>query len=410
MKLRLFALACVTAVALGLAPASAQDRDGDAQIRAAVRRGVQFLKTQQRVDGSWEYGSHELGITALVGLALAENGVAATDPVMKQAVEFVRSRAASNVMTYDISLAILFLSRAGDSSDTQLIMELGSRLVAGQLSSGGWHYVCPIIPATPPASVTNNPKAKGAAQPRRGGRIQGPSRVPQAGFGDNSNTQFGVLGVWAAGRAGLDVSATMQRVERRFRTTQSQQGGWGYGGGGDTDAMTCAGLMCLALAKGHKVVEAQMTNQPPAKDGAAPPGKGPKMESDADLEQGIQRVETYVGGIHARSSLYFLWSVERVGVALGLARIGRVDWYSRGASVLVQTQQPNGSWQSDRGAMADTSFALLFLRRSNLAEGMPQLVSSSRSGGTTDNRLRAGTLEELIQTVKPTQPPDEKKK
>ncbi len=410
MKAHHTAFAWVTAVALGLAAVPAQERAGDAQISGAIRRGVQFLKNQQRADGSWEYGGHEVGITALVGLALAENGVPATDPVLKQALEFVRTRAPSNFQTYDISLAILFLSRAGESSDTPLILDLGRRLVAGQLSSGGWHYTCPNIPVTPPASVTNNPNAKGATA-RRGGRIQGPARAPQTGFGDNSNTQFGVLGVWAAGRAGLDVSATMQRVERRFRSSQSPQGGWGYGPSGDTDAMTCAGLMSLALAKGHRVVEAQMTNKPPAKDGDdAPPGKGPKMDSDADLEQGIQRVEAYVSGIHARSSLYFLWSVERVGVALGLARIGRVDWYSRGAGVLVQTQRPDGSWQSDRGPMADTSFALLFLRRSNLAEGMPQLVSSGRSGNTNDNRLRAGTLEELIRTVKPAQPPEEKEK
>jgi hypothetical protein len=408
MKPRHTAFVYVIAVALGLAAVPAQERSGDAQISGAVRRGVQFLKNQQRADGSWEYGGHEVGITALVGLALAENGVPATDSVLKRAVEYVRTHAPSNVQTYDISLAILFLSRAGESGDTPLIMDLGRRLVAGQLSSGGWGYVCPIIPPPSPASVTNNPNAKGATA-RRGGRIQGPGRVPQPGFGDNSNTQFGVLGVWAAGRAGLDVSATMQRVERRFRNSQSPRGGWGYGPGGDTDAMTCAGLMSLALAKGYRVVEAQMTNKPPAKDGEdAPGGKGSKMDSDPDLDQGIARVENYVSGIQAASSLYFLWSVERVGVALGLARIGRIDWYSRGAGVLVQTQRPDGSWQRDRGVLPDTSFALLFLRRSNLAEGMPQLVSSGRSGGTSDNRLRAGTLEELIQTVKPIRPPDEK--
>ena len=105
------------------------------------------------------------------------------------------------------------------------------------------------------------------------------------------------------------------------------------------------------------------------------------------------------------TEMYFLWSVERVGVALGMARFGGIDWYRRGASVLIKTQRPEGVWQTNRGPLPDTSFALLFLRRSNLTSGMPQLVTG-RSSESGENRMRAGKLDDLIRTVRPPADPD----
>jgi hypothetical protein len=383
--------------------ASAQNAD-DAQIRTAIRRGVKFLKERQNRDGTWNYSGHELGITALAALALVENGVAPDDPMIKNSADFVRSAAASNTQTYDISLAILFLTRIGDKNDRDLIQELGTRLAAGQLVSGGWTYVCPLLAAPAPVggSVTNRPKGK-TDPARRAGQINA-ARGARAGIGDNSNTQFAVLGIWAAGRAGLDVKGTMIEVDRRFRGSQSTGGGWGYSGTGDTDAMTCAGLMSLVLAKGQKVLEGHMVNRRPDTDKPEGPGGRPKMDSDTQIDRGIQRVEFYANSISPNSSLYFLWSVERVAVALGLSRIGHVDWYNRGASVLLQTQQAEGAWRSGRGPgpseISDTAFALLFLRRSNLTEGMPQLVTSRSGGDSSENKMRAGKLDDLIRSVK----------
>jgi hypothetical protein len=383
----------------------AQDDRKDAEITQAIRRGVEYLKSQQQIAGNWSYQNHDVGITALTGLALAENGVPATDPQMKRAYQYVQANAPSTTQTYDISLAILFLVRMGEATDNDLIQQLGARLAAGQLPSGGWSYHCPlVVPANPAASVSNKPPAERAETPRRGGRLNAAKVMRGGAFGDNSNTQFAVLGVWAAGRAGLEVKDTMAAVEQRFRTTQSAQGGWGYSRpGSESDAMTCAGLMALVLAKGHKALGGQMINRRP--DGEQPEGLGgrPKMESDPQIDAGIRRVEAYANNMHNNSTLYFLWSVERVGVALGVARIGRVDWYSRGATVLLQTQRANGSWDAGRGDLADTAFALLFLRRSNLTEGMPQLITS-RSDDSGGNRMRSGGLEDLIRTVRPAGP------
>ena len=397
--------ACCLLVLAVPARIRAQDADSEEQIRAAIRRGVQYVKAHQGNDGSWNIGGHQVGATALAGLALAENGVTLEDPALKHAYEYVQANSPGNTQTYDISLAILFLVRVGKASDNDLIRLLGAKLAAGQLASGGWTYNCPqSVPLPPPAgSVTNKPSAKAdtaKSAPKRGGRINAGQAMRQ-GFGDNSNTQFAVLGIWAAGQAGLDVSDTMADIDGRFRTTQASSGGWGYNGpGADTPAMTCAGLMALILAKGHKTIEAQMVNRRPGcADKVEGPGGKPKMNSDPQIDRGIDRVEFYAGHLAQNTNHYLLWSVERVGVALGTARIGHVDWYSAGATLLLKTQRADGSWQSAHGELADTSFALLFLRRSNLTKGMPQLVTG-RGGDTSDTKMRAGSLQELLKTVR----------
>jgi hypothetical protein len=77
---------------------------------------------------------------------------------------------------------------------------------------------------------------------------------------------------------------------------------------------------------------------------------------------------------------YFLWSLERVGVVFGLEKIGGVDWYDMGADGLVRAQRAAGGW----GDTVDTSFALLFLCRSNFVRDL-----SARVQKDTGTELRA---------------------
>ena len=70
-----------------------------------------------------------------------------------------------------------------------------------------------------------------------------------SGGGDNSNTQFALLGLWAAGRHGFDSDSPLESIDGHFRATQLNDGRWGYRVGmGGTEAMSCAGLMGLAIA------------------------------------------------------------------------------------------------------------------------------------------------------------------
>jgi len=68
--------------------------------------------------------------------------------------------------------------------------------------------------------------------------------------------------------------------------------------------------------------------------------------------------------------LYFLWSLERMAVIYDLKTIGDVDWHEWGVDVILQQQQEDGSWKERFPGVPDTCFALLFLKRANLAKDL----------------------------------------
>lgn len=149
---------------------------------------------------------------------------------------------------------------------------------------------------------------------------------------------------------------------------------------------------------------------PPARPDAAPPRKGapaaPKGVRDArDLvvERGLANLGAVLNaGIVGPKGkkvivinpklgdrdLYFLWSLERVGVVYGLDKIGGVDWYQHGADLLIPSQSADGSWggQGGNGPEVDTAFALLFLARSNLVRDLSTKVQKDLHGA----ELRSG--------------------
>jgi len=115
------------------------------RINEAIDRGVIFLETSQFNNGRWDVGPYAVGYAALPGLTLLECGVPASDPVVQGAARFVRENAKTLSATYELSLAILFLDRLGDSRDRDLIQTLAIRLIAGQNTTGGWTYHCPLL-------------------------------------------------------------------------------------------------------------------------------------------------------------------------------------------------------------------------------------------------------------------------
>jgi hypothetical protein len=190
--------------------------------------------------------------------------------------------------------------------------------------------------------------------------------VPTYGTTDNSNTQFAILALWVAQRHGVPMRRTMELVVRRFRGSQNADGGWGYryapgGGEGSSPAMTCVGL--IGLAVGHGLAN----NGRPV----AAPVKDPLVVN------GFVALARNLGDPAGRTvnlpmnNLYFLWSVERVAILYDLPKIGNKDWYRWGAEILVANQGANGEWEKGGypGAhpVLDTCLALLFLRRANLA-------------------------------------------
>src|SRR5262249_6483285 len=71
--------------------------------------------------------------------------------------------------------------------------------------------------------------------------------------------------------------------------------------------------------------------------------------------------------------LYLLWSIERVGVIYDVKDIqpgsGR-EWYPWGAEIIVANQKDTGEWDDRFPRVPDTCFALLFLKRADIAKDL----------------------------------------
>ncbi len=410
---------------LGLVTSSVQALDKEA-VNAAIESGVQYLRTVQGRDGSWSYnlGGMAPGATALAGLTLVECGAKSDDRQVLAAADYVRVQAPTTCKTYSMSAMIMFLDRLGDPGDVPLIESLTVRLLAGQSGDGGWGYDCPPISDEEVTrlqnSVKNRAELKGGRElpkpgkrtvkdlpPQIQGQLQslqrmgGPGQGMPGGFrimADNSNTQFATLALWIARRHGLPVENAIARVDSRFRRSQSRDGSWGYMWMGvvpgsrftepmPSAAMTCSGILGLAVAHG--------VNHDPdvrrAKE-AFDPAK------DLALAKALLALGTAIGKPGGEATkiseqagngkaYYFLWSLERVAMALNLETIGEKDWYGWGAEVLLANQQRDGSWLGEYSgnvqSQADTCFALLFLRRSNLVKD----ISSNLKGRLADPGL-----------------------
>jgi hypothetical protein len=226
---------------------------------------------------------------------------------------------------------------------------------------------------------------------------------------DNSNTQFAILALWVAQRYNVPIERSVKLLAKRFRTSQNPDGSWGYeyhlgsstGGG---PAMTCAGLLGLAIE--HGFAPTVNLAKPPAELPAAPLAAGAvairslpsfflalkaaqdanakRTQSDKDardsmIANALQALGKNIGQPTGRfkdvplTQLYFLWSVERVGMLYNLTTIGDKDWYRWGMEMIVANQNQDGRWDagaSGYGPTVDTSFALLFLRQTNLADDL----------------------------------------
>jgi hypothetical protein len=455
MRLGVWALVAALVAAV---PARAADKEA---INAAIEKGVRRLRENQLKDGTW--GGEQIGQTALVGLALLECDVAPDDPAIQRAAAAVRSAAVTTDQTYSIALCIMFLDKLGEPVDVSLIESLTVRLLAGQSSTRVWGYACPVISNDEQRRLTTLVKQRAERGPDKDapkaepgqrkpedlpkviqGQLEVVRRQRAAGGGaqdmipnDNSNTQFAILGLWVARRHGLPVDGALLQAERVFRGTVRSDGGWSYlvqtdvgdpgmlappglammSGSASKPAMTCAGLLGIGLGYGawnETALHTDAKAKDPAKPGPAPlkpkdPSKdkvvvnafrllGVWVDAMAHAPGQAPRINRVNGKFY-----YFLWSLERVCVAYGVDKIGRTDWYEWAADILLANQSPSGAW--DNGEFSynpDTCFALLVLRRANLAKDLTRALTSQMKDGL-QSTLRQGGVggADLVKGRKP---------
>jgi hypothetical protein len=355
-------------------------------------KGKDFLYTELKKHKiSNEYTG---GIKSLVALTLLESGVPADDPVIQKTADEVRKLNANANATYGITCAILFLDRLGDVKDESLIRTLAMRLIGSQCGNGMWGYDCPPTAMLAPPQQddflaylkkmdANDDVLAGKGYLGKGNSDE-PTKIPpgiptlpitivihrgweamtEENRGDNSNTQFGLLGLWVAKRHGVPVQPSLAFVEQHFRRTQLPDGSWGYTQSQWKASMTCAGLLGLAVGRGARAKKEEADNDKVLSKG---------MRFLASTVDGPGAPPRHIGtlvGADAHGDLYYLWSLERVAMVYDLQLIGGKDWYVWAAERIVAKQHGNGRWEDVHGAHVDTCFALLVLKRVNVAKDL----------------------------------------
>ena len=301
---------------------------------------------------------------------------------MTKAAELVRREAAQlggNVRaTYQLALAILFLDRLGEYKDTDLIQYLALCLIAGQRADGGWIYQCPALDR---ASVPQLLERLGDPRSRSGTGTR-PHSTANHSIHTAGTIQTRSSPSWGSGsRSAIRSPSTSPSSWRRntsaqrnctpsrepslptrITSTSTAVGTTAPGrNAGPWPSMTCSGLLGLAI--GHGV----------AKDRR---DKDQKPLDDPAIKAGLAMLAREIDRPGERRSPdhYFLWSVERVAVLYDLDRIDGKDWYGWGCRVLLPRQKNDGSWHDaafyGNNVAVNTCFALLFLKRANLARDL----------------------------------------
>lgn len=383
------------------------------KIDRAAERGVQALRAAYEkggpVIGRAADGYNDMGRAALVGLTLLECGVPAEDPLVRKIADKVREQSVDATRVYNLSLGILLFDRLGDDRDVPLIHAMAVRLMEAQFKEGGWSYTTTgpdekevqrlksAIQQRAELRTGDKPRPrqpKGEPPPFDPDLAERLDRLGKLGLGDyqaklqnqpfgnligvidNSNTQFAIMGLWAARHHGIPADGSLRLCEAYFRATHTN-GTWGYNSAGmephGRTAMTCAGLMGLAIGAGV-VRDREMKTIPGAKGGKPPSLKDPLH--DPIIQAGLNFVGAHLAKMVAdglqrvQLDYYFIWSVERVGVTYSLTTMAGQKWHELGATILILHQLPDGTWSNNYGPLVDTCFALMFLKKANLARDL----------------------------------------
>lgn len=343
-------------------PVRTADYDFDEKVIEAAERAVAFLRATQTRTGMWEFQSggaggsiiqqQNVGATALVGLALLASGVPPSDSALTRAESVVRANLPNLTYTYSLALSAMFLEKMNKDRNGGAVTAIVGKLLKGyNTATGGWGYYSPIMGADY----------------------------------DNSNTQFALLALFVARQRNATLAPrTILSEEQRFRRSQRQDGAWTYGGGlfadKPTPAMTCVGLVAMALGfelnKKSSSKTAKFTSGDAGKTDSSKPtssgNEGPDALKDRQVKAALQYIAGALrGGVDTKEHLtYFLWSMERVCLIYGLPKLEGLDWFRLGAETLLPLQNRDGSWSVDgrHGVNCDTAFALLFLRRANILD------------------------------------------
>ena len=385
--------AVLLAAALCAGPLAPPARPADPespQVKKAIADGVAYLrKTGPTVSAG--------GYQVLCALAMVKGGAPKDDPFVRQVVQSVRGRAGGGAYKpdrdhmYTAGLELMLLEAAGDAEKDRATMEpILAYLRAEQRAYGAWFY-------------PNQPATKGE---------------PDTTFGDTSISQYAVLGLWTAERAGLKVETDRWNALAKWQVATRGPGGAFYyhpqrGGtsGQPRDTMTAAGACNLLLAArylhGDAALDAEREKaraEAEAAERAAADAKNALLKKYAAFDRrpsaeeqeaaakakadgGVVSLNALTGTADASiasiskvmqfrtgsNRLYYLYTLERLGALSGRKTFGPRDWYEEGSEFLLKAQKSDGSWDGEHRLEVGTAFAVMFLAKATAkALGQPR--------------------------------------
>jgi Domain of unknown function (DUF4159) len=340
-----------------IAPTTQSADTLDDQIGQSIHNGVTFLLSKfhsGRLDGFDDDGDAAAGLDALAVYAILHAGEATNDlrisehsPVIDDMLKVLKGlHIPSGHSTYSRSLRASALG-VYDRGEDRAALRADLAWLLDDASNGSYTY---------------DPQASN--QPR------------DPNSWDNSNSQYGVLGVWAASETGLEVpNAYWAAVQNHWLQCQMPDGQWTYQPGSPDPelSMTVAGITTLFVTQDQLSAASTTLERPPFIPA---------------LDRGLKWLETGDNSVdlsHVRQQFqtYNLYGLERAALASGFKYFGTHNWYAELAAKALSVQQADGSW--DIGdSIVDTSFTLLFLSRGR----HPIFMNKLRYDGFWANRPR----------------------
>jgi hypothetical protein len=340
--------------AAGAAPGGPAAPEGEFQQRVerSIAAGVRFLTSRIDPNGrckdEFPPGNPRFGgVTSLCVYSLLTAGADHKQPEIQRSLKWLT--AAKLRGTYAVAMRACALASLNDPNYRALLTGDAQWLVRAAGQGGGYTYT----------SLDNKPSDEY----------------------DNSNSQMAVLGVWAAASREVEIPPVYwQQVEKHWTAQQQIDGGWGYRippramQTRSYGSMTAAGLatlyVCFDNLRREEFIRCTSAGE-----------TKPIADAMKWLEKNFSAIEN--PGKDVEWYYYWLYCLQRAGLASGLRSFGAHDWYKEGAAALLSRQNEDGSWHyGDR--TAETSFAVIFLVRGS----SPVVVSKLRYEGKWNARPR----------------------
>jgi len=323
------------------------------EVHETIERALKFLEN---------HNEHRLGGQCLIALAFLKNGRDLQHKQIQLALKRCRESnpADLNVDNYSLGCALIFLCEADPKAEKQTIAKYVDALLKRQKANGGWGY------------NDGSPT------------------------GDNSQTQYAVLGMWMAHRHGFEIPIqAIERCANYLIRAQDPSGGWGYHTidpgnfnrvpqDTQTQSRTAAGLGSLYILGDLMLMPGREEQEPKKKKLPSALVAIEKEEAVAGRRKAAVDPALFRRAItdgnawfEKRFSIpapeynhYFMYGYERYRSYRELFELdfpAEPEWYTAGFNYLKKAQRPDGSWSegNTEGDPLNTAFGVLFLSRSS---------------------------------------------